>query len=41
MHGSMNVKCLKQFGWDGVHWIQLAVNRDRWWVLVKKGTLSF
>jgi hypothetical protein len=30
-----NIKIdLRVIGWDGVDWIDLAQNRDRWWVLV-------
>jgi hypothetical protein len=25
---------LKEIGWEGVDWINLAHDRDQWWVLV-------
>jgi hypothetical protein len=25
---------LKEIGWDGVDWIDLAQDRDQWWALV-------
>jgi hypothetical protein len=25
---------LREIGWGGVEWIQLAQDRDRWWALV-------
>jgi hypothetical protein len=25
---------LKEVGWGGMDWIDLALDRDRWWVLV-------
>jgi hypothetical protein len=25
---------LKEFGWGGMDWIDLAQNRNRWWALV-------
>jgi hypothetical protein len=30
-----NIKMdLREVGWGGVDWIDLAQNRDRWWALV-------
>jgi hypothetical protein len=25
---------LREIGWDGMHWINLAQDRDQWWALV-------
>jgi hypothetical protein len=25
---------LREIGWVGVHWMQLAQDRDQWWALV-------
>jgi hypothetical protein len=31
----MSIKMdLQEVGWGGVDWIELAVGRDRWWILV-------
>jgi hypothetical protein len=27
---------LNEIGWEGVKWIHLARDRDRWWALVNK-----
>jgi len=30
-----NIKmALQEVGWEGIYWIDLAYNRDRWWALV-------
>jgi hypothetical protein len=30
-----NIKMdLREVGWDGVDWIDMAQNRDQWWALV-------
>jgi hypothetical protein len=28
---------LREIGWEGVEWIQLPQDRDKWWTLVKQG----
>jgi hypothetical protein len=25
---------LKEIGWEGIHWIHLAQDRDMWWAVV-------
>jgi hypothetical protein len=32
---------LRDIGWGGMEWIQLAQDRDRWWVLVTTERSSF
>jgi len=33
--GGYNIKTdLQEVGYGGIDWIELAQNRDRWWVLV-------
>jgi hypothetical protein len=30
-----NIKMdIREIGWGGVHWMDMAQNRDQWWVLV-------
>jgi hypothetical protein len=32
-----NIKLdLREIGWDGIDWINLAQDRDQWWFLVNK-----
>jgi hypothetical protein len=32
--GQIHLRCLQEVGYGGVDWIELALDRDRWWALV-------
>jgi len=36
VHGRIILKRILKKSWDGVHWIDLAENRDRWRAFVKR-----
>jgi hypothetical protein len=36
VHGGIILKLILKKLWDGVHWIDLAENRDRWRAVVKR-----